>query len=73
MLTSVRIPDEMEQKLTMLVELTGKKKSSFIIEALKEYLEDLEDYYIAAERLRNLDETENVSLAEMMKRYEMDN
>ena len=42
MITSVRLPEEIEKKLEMLVEMTGKKKSSFIIEALRDHLDDLE-------------------------------
>ena len=72
MITSVRLPEEIEKKLEMLVEITGKKKSSFIIEALRDHLDDLEDYYIAADRFRNYDETECVTLAEMKKLYDME-
>lgn len=73
MITSIRIPDDMEQKLDQLVELTGKKKSTFIIEALRDYIDDLDDYYLSANRMRDYDETESVSLAEMMKQYDMEN
>ncbi|MCK4528193.1 ribbon-helix-helix protein, CopG family [candidate division WOR-3 bacterium] len=48
---TARIPKEIEKRLEELSELTHRSKSFYIREALKAYLEDLEDYYISLERL----------------------
>ena len=69
MITSIRLPDDLEKKLTAFSKITGKKKSSFILEALREYLEELEDYYVVTERMRDYDPTESVSLEELKNTY----
>lgn len=69
MATTVRLPEELEKQLTKMAKLTGRKKSSFIIEALREHLGDMADYLEAAERMRNYDETKSISLEEMSRAY----
>jgi RHH-type transcriptional regulator, rel operon repressor / antitoxin RelB len=48
---SIRLPAELLARLNHLAETTHRPKSYYIIEAIKEHLEDMEDYYLAAERL----------------------
>ena len=72
MITSIRLPDNLEKRLAKLAKMTGKKKSSFIIEALTEYLADLEDYSIVAKRMQEYDPTENVSLNELKALYDLE-
>jgi RHH-type rel operon transcriptional repressor/antitoxin RelB len=48
---SLRLPDEVFNRLTRLAKKTRRSKSSFIQEMIEESLEDLEDGYIALERL----------------------
>jgi RHH-type rel operon transcriptional repressor/antitoxin RelB len=48
---AVRLPDEIEARLTALVERTGRSKSFYVREAVREHLDDLEDYYLAVQRL----------------------
>ena len=48
---SIRLPEELLARLNHLAETTHRPKSYYIIEAINEHLEDLEDYYLAAERL----------------------
>lgn len=52
--TSVRLPEEAEQRLTALAENTGRSKAYYIREAILEHLDDLEDLYLAEERLKEL-------------------
>lgn len=52
--TSVRLPEEAEQRLTALAENTGRSKAYYIREALLEHLDDLEDFYLAEMRLKEL-------------------
>lgn len=48
---SLRLPDEVFKRLTLLAKQTRRSKSSFVQEMLEESLDDLEDGYIALERL----------------------
>ncbi|EFI35763.1 CopG domain protein DNA-binding domain protein [Desulfonatronospira thiodismutans ASO3-1] len=52
--TSIRIPDDINRRLTELAEATGRTKAYYIKEALNEYLEDLEDIYLAQKRSEDL-------------------
>ena len=51
---SVRLPNDMEQRLSELATKTGRKKSFYIKEALMNYLEDLEDIYYAEKTLADI-------------------
>jgi len=51
---SVRLPSDMEQRLTTLANKTGRKKSFYIKEALVNYLEDMEDIYHAEKVLEDI-------------------
>lgn len=52
-MTSVRLPENIDAQLEHLCALTKRSKSFYIKEALTRYLEDMEDYYIALDRMRN--------------------
>lgn len=45
---SLRLPDEVSQRLEHLAELTGR---SYMIEAIREHLDNLEDLHLAGQRL----------------------
>ena len=48
---ALRLPDEIEQRLSDLAAKTGRSKSFYAREAILQHLEELEDAYLAAERL----------------------
>ena len=48
---SLRLPDDVFNRLSSLAKKTRRSKSSFIQELIEESLDDLEDGYIALERL----------------------
>ncbi|MET3109457.1 RHH-type rel operon transcriptional repressor/antitoxin RelB [Oxalobacteraceae bacterium GrIS 1.18] len=48
---SIRLPDDVSTRLQDLAQLTGRSKTFYMIEAIREYLDDLEDLYIAENRL----------------------
>lgn len=54
MLLSVRLEDDLGMRLAGLAKSTHRTKSFYIKEALANYLEDLEDIYIAEKRLNDL-------------------
>ena len=56
MATSIRLAPEIEQRLDFLAAQTGRSKAFYLRELIERGLEDLEDYYLAAdvlERVRN--------------------
>ena len=48
---SLRLSDELEKRLSVLAETTGRTKSFYAKEAIMKYLDDMEDTYIALDRL----------------------
>ena len=48
---SLRLPDEVAQRLENLAALTGRSKTFYMVEAIREHIEDLEDFYLAEQRL----------------------
>ena len=48
---SIRLPDDVSMRLQDLAQLTGRSKTFYMIEAIREHLDDLEDLYIAEQRL----------------------
>lgn len=59
MATSIRLDPTLEQRLNNLATQTGRSKAYYLRELVKNGLDDLEDYYLAAatlERVRKGDE-----------------
>ena len=50
---SVRLPDQLAERLEALAKATRRSKSSFIVEALEGYLEASEDLEVALARFRD--------------------
>jgi RHH-type transcriptional regulator, rel operon repressor / antitoxin RelB len=48
---SIRLPDDVSSRLQNLAQLTGRSKTFYMIEAIREHLDDLEDLYIAEQRM----------------------
>lgn len=48
---AIRLDAEIEKRLTLLAQKTGRTKTFYVREAILEHLEDLEDAYMATERL----------------------
>lgn len=62
---ALRLPKEIEERLDALARKTGRTKSYYAREAIIEHLEDLEDSYIAEQRMREDDGT-RYSLEEVL-------
>ena len=66
---TVRLPDEIDNRLTALAEQTGRPKSYYVREALENYLEDLEDLYTAETVYRRvLEGKEDISALEEVEK-----
>jgi RHH-type rel operon transcriptional repressor/antitoxin RelB len=70
---AIRLPQEIEKRLEALAKATGRTKTFYAREAILEHLDDLEDIYIAEQRLADIHagRSTTVSLEEVMKRYGM--
>lgn len=51
MALSIRLPADIETRLTRLAAKTGRTKTFYVTEAINEQLSDLEDRYLAERRL----------------------
>ncbi len=71
MAISIRLPSDVETRLQNLATLTGRSKTYYVTEAICEHLDDLEDLYLAEQRLIEIraGRTQTVPLEEVMKRY----
>jgi len=49
---AIRLPEEIERRLNALANETGRTKTALAREAILEFIDDLEDYYLAEARAR---------------------
>jgi RHH-type rel operon transcriptional repressor/antitoxin RelB len=71
---AIRLPIDVETRLDALAKATGRTKTFYAREAILEHLDDLEDLYLAEQRLINIraGNTHTIPLEEVMKRYGME-
>ncbi|MEM9480626.1 MAG: TraY domain-containing protein [Verrucomicrobiota bacterium] len=50
---AIRLDPELEERLSLLAKKTGRTKTFYAREAIVQHLEDMEDYYLAADAARN--------------------
>ncbi|HQS03798.1 MAG: CopG family transcriptional regulator [Halothiobacillus sp. 24-54-40] len=68
---AIRLPAEIESRLEALAKATGRTKTFYAREAILEYLDDLEDLYLAEQRLADIraGRTQTVPLEDVMRQY----
>src|SRR5664279_26883 len=67
---AIRLPQLIEARLEALAKATGRTKSFYAREAIVDHIEDLEDIYLAEQRLTEIRAGgETVSHARVMKKY----
>lgn len=54
MSTSIRLSPETEKRLNNLAARTGRSKAFYLRHAIEDYLDDMEDYYLAADVLKRV-------------------
>lgn len=50
---AIRLPEEIEKRLTDLAAKTGRTKTFYAKEAILEHIDEIEDKYLAINRLEN--------------------
>ncbi len=70
---AIRLPADIENRLDQLAQRTGRTKTFYAREAILEYLEDMEDLYLAEQRSLEIrsGKVKTVPLEEVMKQYGM--
>jgi RHH-type transcriptional regulator, rel operon repressor / antitoxin RelB len=68
---AIRLPEQIEKRLDRLAKRTGRTKTYYAREAILEYLDDLEDIYLAEKELQVVrsGRTRSVPLEKVMRRY----
>jgi RHH-type rel operon transcriptional repressor/antitoxin RelB len=65
---AVRLDKELEDRLERLAEKTGRTKTFYARAAIEAHLDDLEDFFLAEERLKDFRSEDAIPLAEVEKR-----
>ena len=68
---AIRLPQLIEKRLEKLARRTGRTKTFYARQAILEHLEDLEDLYLAEQRLEQIrrGEVRTIPLRKLMKRH----
>ena len=75
MATSIRLDPEVEERLKFLATQTGRTKAFYLRELITRGMEDLEDYYLAADVLERVrkGEEEILSSSDVRRSLDLDN
>ena len=65
------LPDEVARRLDRLADRTGRSKTFYMVEAIREHLDDLEDLYLAEQRLIDIQagKSQTLPLEEVLALY----
>jgi RHH-type rel operon transcriptional repressor/antitoxin RelB len=69
---AIRLPAEIESRLEALAKRTGRSKTHYAREAILAHLDDLEDFYLAEERMKRYDESRAVPLDDLLEQDGLD-
>ncbi len=64
---AVRLDADLEQRLTAVAKRTGRSKSYYAREAIRDKIEELEDLAAAEAALRYYDSAQNISIEQMRR------
>lgn len=62
---AVRLDKDIEKRLERLATKTGRTKTFYAREAIEAHLDDLEDFYLAQERLKQFRNEDAIPLADL--------
>lgn len=63
MMLAVRLSEQTEERLEALAARTGRTKTFYARAAIEAHLDDLEDFYLAEDRLRDFREGDTILLS----------
>lgn len=68
---AIRLPPEIESRLEALAAATGRTKTFYVRQALVKHIDDLEDLYLAEQRLVEIraGRTKTIPLDDVMKKH----
>jgi RHH-type rel operon transcriptional repressor/antitoxin RelB len=68
---AIRLPEDIENRLDALAKATNRSKTFYAREAILKHLDDLEDVYLAEQRLIDIraGRTQTIPLDDVMKQY----
>ena len=66
---AVRLDSETEQRLEALAVRTGRTKTFYAREAIGAHLDDLEDFYLAEDRLKDFRAGDAIPLADLKAEF----
>lgn len=69
---AVRLDPEIERRLAELAKKTGRSKSFYARAALEEYLDDLEDFFLAEKRMKGVQPDDMIGFDEMMRKLDLE-
>lgn len=69
---AVRLDAETEARLERMAALTGRTKTFYAREAIEAHLDDLEDFYLGQERLRDFRSEDAIALADLKAELGLD-
>ncbi|WOE74428.1 type II toxin-antitoxin system RelB family antitoxin [Alterisphingorhabdus coralli] len=62
---AIRLDESLEKRLAALAEKTGRTKTFYARAAIEAHLEEMEDYFLAEERMADFRRDDAVSLKDM--------
>ncbi len=68
---AIRLPEAIEHRLEALAKATGRTKTYYVREAIVEHIDDLEDLYLAEQRLLEIraGRATTIPLEDVMMKY----
>jgi RHH-type rel operon transcriptional repressor/antitoxin RelB len=71
---AIRLTPDIEKRLDNLSRKTGRTKTYYARAAIVEYLDDLEDIYLAEKRLEDIrsGKSKTIPIDEIMRRYDLE-
>ena len=68
---AIRLPEDIENRLTNLAKLAGRTKTFYARQAIEQHLDDLEDVYLAEQRLTDIHagRTQPIPLEKVLKDF----
>lgn len=69
---AIRLDPDLEKRLNKLAKKTGRTKTFYARAAIEEYIDDLEDYFLAEDRMKGIGPSDMISFDDMMRKIDLD-